>query len=146
MGVRKYLEERFDYDIVDEFMDHYEFTCEMLEPIILSLEKSEMYERDINELFRVAHNLKSASGFLKLSLLNKLAAFMENTLEKARREEGPASEEFIDWLLIISDQLNSWLINLKNDDKDFVPFNKKIFYTPEHLEENQDGEETGENS
>ena len=134
MGVKKDLESQFDYDIVDEFMDHYEITCEMLEPIILSLNKANMYERDVNELFRVAHNLKSASGFLKLKLLHKLAAFMENTLEKARSQEGPASEEFIDWLLLISDQLNSWLKNLKNDDEEFVPFDRKILYVPEHLE------------
>jgi two-component system chemotaxis sensor kinase CheA len=134
MGVKHDLEEKFDFEIVDEFMDHYEFTCEMLEPIILSLEKQDMYERDINELFRVAHNLKSASGFLKLNLLNKLSSFLEDILEKARKEKGPASTEFVDWLLTISDQLNCWLVNLKNDDKEFVNFDKKIFYVPEHLE------------
>lgn len=134
MGVKKDLEERFDFDIVDEFMDHYEFTCDMLEPIILSLEKQDMYERDINELFRVAHNLKSASGFLQLNILHRLAAFMENTLEKARGKEGPASSELVDWLLLISDQLRSWQKNLKNDDKEFAEFNSKILYTPIELE------------
>ncbi|MCV6606616.1 MAG: Hpt domain-containing protein [Campylobacterales bacterium] len=134
MGVKEDLESRFDFDIVDEFMDHYEATCDMLEPIILSLENPEMYERDINELFRVAHNLKSASGFLRLGLLHRLAGFMENTLEKARAQKGPASEEFIDWLLLISDQLNAWLKNLKDDSDEFIPFDRKILYVPENLE------------
>ena len=134
MGVKKNLEEQFDFDIVDEFMDHYEFTCDMLEPIILSLENKTAYERDINELFRVAHNLKSASGFLKLNVLHRLAAFLENTLERARGKKGPASTELVDWLLLISDQLKAWLDNLKRDDDKFTEFNSKILFTPTELE------------
>lgn len=134
MGVKKDLEESFDFDIVDEFLDHYDFICETLEPIILGLEEKENYNNNINELFRIFHNLKSATGFLNLKIINNLAKFTEDVLEDARKLEGPATNEFIDWLLAISDQLNAWLKNFKNDHKEYTHLNGKIVDIPVDLE------------
>jgi len=124
----------FDFEIVDEFMDHYELMCEQMEPTILALEHEAGYGENIEGLFRIFHNIKSASGYLHLEQLNHLAAFVEDQLEKARHDPGPASSGFIDWLLLASDQCNTWLCDLKCDHPEFAKINREIFYLPERME------------
>lgn len=115
MGAKSDLNANFDFEIVDEFLDHFTMMVESMEIMILDLAKEDMYERSINELFRVFHNIKSASGFLKLVSITKLAAFVESELEELRNLKGPASEETINWLLSISDMFAQWNDDLKLD-------------------------------
>ena len=117
MGVRSDLEENFDFEIVDEFLDHYSMMVESMEVMILDLSKPNMYERSVNELFRVFHNIKSASGYLKIVPMNKLAAFVEDELEALRQKKPPISEETINWLLNISDMFATWQDDLKMDNE-----------------------------
>ena len=134
MGVYKTLEEEFDFDIIDEFMDHFEVMSETMEPTIVSLADTTDYDDKIEALFRIFHNLKSASGFLKMPLLNRLSEFAENVMEEARKTNGPASEEFTNWLLMVSDQYAKWYDDLIRDNEEFTPLNFDIFNTPTTLE------------
>ena len=90
---------------------------ESMEVMILDLQKPNMYERSINELFRVFHNIKSASGYLKIIPMNKLSAFVEDELEVLRKKKPPVSEETINWLLNISDMFATWQDDLKQDNE-----------------------------
>ncbi|HIP55083.1 MAG TPA: chemotaxis protein CheA [Sulfurimonas autotrophica] len=117
MGIRSDLEENFDFEIVDEFLDHYSMMVESMEVMILDLAKPNMYERSINELFRLFHNIKSASGYLKIIPMHKLSAFVEDELEKLRKKKPPVSEETINWLLDISDMFATWQDDLKKDNE-----------------------------
>jgi len=116
MGVRSDLEATFDFDIVDEFLDHYSLMVDSMDIMILDLAKPDMYRRSVDELFRVFHNIKSASGYLKLSSMNKLASFVEDTLECLRIKDKKISQETIDWLLAISDMFSRWNDDLKQDN------------------------------
>ncbi len=117
MGIRSDLEENFDFEIIDEFLDHYAMMVESMEVMILDLSKPNMYERSVNELFRVFHNIKSASGYLKIIPMNKLAAFVEDELESLRQKKPPVSDETTDWLLNISDMFAVWNDDLRQDNK-----------------------------
>ena len=117
MGVRSDLDENFDFEIIDEFLDHYSMMVESMEVMILDLSKPNMYERSINELFRVFHNIKSASGYLKIIPMHKLSAFVEDELEILRKKKPPVSEETINWLLDISDMFATWQDDLKQDNE-----------------------------
>lgn len=117
MGVRSDLDENFDFEIIDEFLDHYAMMVESMEVMILDLSKPNMYERSVNELFRVFHNIKSASGYLKIVPMNKLAAFVEDELEVLRQKKPPISEETTNWLLNISDMFAAWQDDLKQDNE-----------------------------
>jgi two-component system chemotaxis sensor kinase CheA len=117
MGIKSDLEANFDFEIVDEFLDHYTMMVESMEIMILDLQKPNMYERSVNELFRVFHNIKSASAYLKIVTMNKLAAFVEDELEVLRNKKPPISQETIDWLLNISDMFAMWQDDLKMDNK-----------------------------
>jgi two-component system chemotaxis sensor kinase CheA len=117
MGIRSDLDANFDFEIVDEFLDHYAMMVESMEVMIVDLSKPNMYERSINELFRVFHNIKSASGYLKIVPMNKLASFVEDELEILRKQQPPVSEETINWLLNISDMFAAWQDDLKMDNQ-----------------------------
>ena len=117
MGIRSDLETNFDYEIVDEFLDHYSMMVESMEVMIIDLTKPNMYKRSINELFRVFHNIKSASGYLQILPMNKLASFVEDALEDLRSNSASINQETVDWLLQISDMFAIWQDDLKQDSE-----------------------------
>ncbi len=117
MGIRSDLDANFDFEIVDEFLDHYSIMIDSMEVMILDLAKENMYERSVNELFRVFHNIKSASGFLQIKPMTKLAGFVEDALEELRKINKPVNEETINWLLSISDMFATWQDDLKLDNE-----------------------------
>ena len=116
MGARRELEQNFDFEIIDEFLEHLSMMVDIMEPLIINLAKESNYASDINELFRIFHNLKSASSFLKLEPMIRLSTFVENALEILRSQNGPANEEVISWLLTISDMYKKWYDDLKLDN------------------------------
>ncbi|QOP46285.1 Hpt domain-containing protein [Sulfurimonas paralvinellae] len=117
MGIRSDLDANFDFEIVDEFLDHYAMMVDSMEVMIVDLSKPNMYERSVNELFRVFHNIKSASAYLKIVPMNKLAEFVENELEELRNKKPPVSSETVDWLLNISDMFATWQDDFKMDNE-----------------------------
>lgn len=134
MGLYTQLEIDFDLDIVEDFINHYSIMCENMEPLIINLNKQENFKENIRELFRIYHNLKSAGGFLKLDPIVKLATLSEDVCEEARVLEGPASEEFIDWLLLISDQFEVYRKDVEQDAEFFSMLNPLIIKVPLNLE------------
>jgi len=134
MGLFRQLEVDFDLEIVEDFVSHYAIMCENMEPLVIGLEKKELYESNVGELFRIFHNLKSAAGFLKLEPLMKLSTLCEDVAEEARMLKGPATDEFIDWLLLISDQFEKYRLNIENNDEHFSIFEPLIIKLPQHLE------------
>jgi len=117
MGIRSDLDSNFDYEIVDEFLDHYSMMIDSMEVMIIDLTKPNMYKRSIDELFRVFHNIKSASGFLKIEPMTRLATFVEEVLEDLRNKTEPISEDTANWLLKISDMFAQWHDDLKFDNE-----------------------------
>ncbi len=116
MGVRSDLDANFDFEIVDEFLDHYSMMVESMEVMIIDLEKPNSYDRSINELFRVFHNIKSASGYLQITQMAKLSSFVEDELEELRKAKPPISEETTTWLLDVSDMYATWQEDFKLDN------------------------------
>ncbi len=129
MGIRNRLERQFDYDIVDEFLDHFDVMTEVMEPTIISLENEGLREEKINELFRIFHNIKSASSFLKIDRLHRLSELAEETMERLRENPDAVSEETIDWLLLVSDQFRSWYTEISSDGE-LEDINPEILIVP----------------
>jgi len=113
MGIRSDLDANFDFEIVDEFLDHYSMMIESMEVMIIDLSKPNSYDRSVNELFRVFHNIKSASGYLQITHMSKLASFVEDELEALRKAKPPISEETTNWLLDVSDMFATWQDDFK---------------------------------
>lgn len=134
MGLFRQLEIDFDLEIVEDFVSHYAIMCETMEPLIIGLGKKENYESNIGELFRIFHNLKSAAGFLSLDPLMRLSVLCEDVAEEARMLEGPATDEFIDWLLLVSDQFERYRLDIEEDHEHFTVLNPLIIKIPLDLE------------
>ena len=117
MGIRSDLDANFDFEIVDEFLDHYSIMIDSMEVMIIDLSKPNMHDRSVNELFRVFHNIKSASGYLQILPMNKLASFVEDELSELRESKLSVNQETIDWLLSISDMFAAWQDDLKLDNE-----------------------------
>lgn len=117
MGIRSDLDSNFDVEIVDEFLDHYSMMVECMDTMILDLSKESMYTQSINELFRIFHNINSASGFLKITQMSKLASFVEESIEHIRTSKKSVNKETINWLLSISSMFSLWKNDLKLDNK-----------------------------
>lgn len=129
MGITTQLQQEYDYEIVDEFVDHYSVMCDVMEPVIIALEKEGQYTQNVQELFRVFHNIKSAASFLKIDTITRLAVLTEEILSVAREREGPATADFVNWLLMVRDQCYAWSQALLRDDDDLVPLNPDIMTT-----------------
>jgi two-component system chemotaxis sensor kinase CheA len=130
MGIRTRLEEDYDYDIVDEFLDHLDIMTEAMEPTIVALENEDGRVDKINELFRIFHNIKSASGFLKVDRIHILSELAEDLMESVRYNPNSLTEEVIDWLLLVNDQFRIWYSQLE-EDEELEDINPKILNVPE---------------
>lgn len=117
MGIRAILDANYDYDIVDEFFDHYTMMVESMEVMILDLAKEDKYKIAVDELFRVFHNIKSASGYLNIQSMTKLSGFVEDALEELRKTEELRGDDIITWLLEVSDMYAQWQDDLKEDNE-----------------------------
>ena len=115
MGIKSDLDANYDFEIVDEFLDHYSMMVESMEVMILDLSKPNMQRRSVDELFRVFHNIKSASGYLQITPMTRLASLVEDELEQLRTNSKSVNEETINWLLSISDMFAEWQDDLKLD-------------------------------
>jgi len=126
MGVQDYLYSEFDSEIIEEFLMMLDIVEDNLDLIIEDL--YEDYENNINELFRIFHNLKSSTAFLKLDRINKFAHFVEDILEKARKRE-KANENLIDWLFDVAEQFHIWYKDI-NQNRTISPLNPKVLKIP----------------
>jgi chemotaxis protein histidine kinase CheA len=117
MGVRTDLENNFDFEIIDEFLDHYAMMIEIMEPLIVDLGNEQRFHRSLDELFRIFHNIKSASGYLKVEPMVRLSTFAEDALEQLRTRDSKVNEETITWLIRVSDMFLRWQEDLKMDNE-----------------------------
>jgi len=117
MGIRSALEANFDFEIIDEFLDHYAMMTEVMESLIIDLGNKERYHRSIEELFRIFHNVKSASGYLQIQPMIRLSTFVEDALEQLRTRDKVVNEETINWLISVSDMFLQWQEDFKMDNE-----------------------------
>ena len=120
MGVRQRLESSYDYEIVDEFLDHFDIMTEVMEPTIIAIESAsdpQKRREKIDELFRLFHNIKSASAFLKIERLNLLAELAEEMVSRLRDDPESVDSRVIDWLLAVHDQMRRWYVQIAADEE-----------------------------
>lgn len=116
MGIRSVLEANFDFEIIDEFLDHYAMMTEIMESLMVDLANPERYHRSIEELFRIFHNIKSASGYLQIEPMMRLATFTEDALERLRARDQVVNDETITWFISVADMFMQWQEDFKMDN------------------------------
>jgi len=127
MGIRSDLEDNFDFEIVDEFLDHFSMMVEIMESLMVDLANIDRYHRSIEELFRIFHNIKSASGYLQMVPMVRMATLVEDALEQLRTRDQVVNDETITWLISVSDMFMQWQEDFKMDNElSKVPFSLLI--------------------
>ena len=126
MKIQDYLYSEFDSNIVEEFLMMLDIMEDTLDLTIEHLYND--YEDAINDLFRMFHNLKSATGFLKIKRIHNFAHFVEYILDKAR-EKQQANDDLIDWLFKVANQFHEWYGNIDRNEE-LAPLHTDIFKVP----------------
>lgn len=118
---------------VNKFMDNLNKLCDNLEPLIISLSNPYNYYENINKIYIIFNNIKYESEKLKIYQLVNICNVVEDVLCDAIELIGPASDDLIDWLLLVQDQLILHKNDLDNGKIFLSALNPKIINIPERL-------------
>ncbi|WP_267525150.1 hypothetical protein [Campylobacter sp. MG1] len=118
---------------VNKFMDNLNKLCDNLEPLIISLSNPYNYYENINKIYIIFNNIKYESEKLKIYQLVNICNVVEDVLRDAIELIGPASDDLIDWLLLVQDQLILHKNDLDNGKIFLSALNPKIINIPERL-------------
>jgi len=121
VGVKDYLYSEFDSEIVDEYLMMWDIIEDNLDILIEELENN---PEVVNDLFRMFHNLKSASSFLKLKRIANYAHLIEDILDKIRGKK-EISKDVIDWLFDATAIIHKWYEEI-NKNKELSPVDMSI--------------------
>jgi chemotaxis protein histidine kinase CheA len=113
VGVKDYLYSEFDSEIVDEFLSFLDVIEDNLDILLEELENN---PEVVNDLFRMFHNLKSATAFLKLTRISNYAHLIEDILDKVRGKD-KIPKEVIDWLYDATAQIHKWYEEINNNEE-----------------------------
>ena len=113
MEVKDYLYNEFDSDIVDEFLMMLDIIEDNLDILIDGLYEN---PENVNDLFRMFHNLKSAASFLKLKRIANYAHLIEDILDRIRGKK-KIKEDVINWLFDATAQIHKWYEDINQNKK-----------------------------
>ncbi len=107
-------------EIIDEFVVESEESLESLDQMFVALEKDPGNKDLLNEIFRCAHTIKGAAGFLGFQRLVEIAHVSEDVLNKLRKGELIATPEVMDAVLKAMDIIKEMLANIKTERKEGI--------------------------
>jgi len=105
-------------EIIGEFVVESEESLESLDQMFVALEKDPGNTDLLNEIFRCAHTIKGAAGFLGFAALVDVAHVTEDVLNKLRKGELKATAEVMDAVLKAMDIIKDMLRSIKNTRKE----------------------------
>ena len=71
---------------------------------------------------------------MKLNPILKLTTLAEEICGEARELKGPANDDFVDWLLLVSDQFDRYKNDIENDADFFGVLDANIVKIPQKLD------------
>lgn len=100
------------------FLEEVEEHFQSLEDNLLKLEKEESFNEDLlQEIFRSSHTLKGSSATIGHKRMAELTHFMENVLDKLRKQQLSVSSHLVDVLFESLDCLRTLKDEIINDEE-----------------------------
>ncbi len=124
-------------EIIDEFVVESEESLQSLDQMFVALEKDPGNKDLLNEIFRCAHTIKGASGFLGFQRLVEVAHVSEDVLNKLRKGELIATPDVMDAVLKAMDIIKEMLANIKDTREEGI--SPSIDFIRAVLEDNESG-------
>lgn len=103
-------------ELIGEFATESREHLAQVETDLLSLENGDAEPDAIHRVFRAAHSVKGAAGFLDLNKINDLAHVVENVLDLLRNEKLETSPDLISLLLESNDRLREMVEDVHNSE------------------------------
>ncbi|MCV3371289.1 histidine phosphotransferase [Campylobacter lari] len=134
MGILEQLELDYELEEIERFLYFFRSLCDVLEPLIVKLSSDSLkYKEALKDLEQNIHNVVWAAKRLNLDEIANFCTFCEEIMQEAAKFDGPASEEFTDWMLLISDQFEKYCCSYENDDAVLAIFNPLIANVPDKI-------------
>ncbi|WP_462323616.1 Hpt domain-containing protein [Desulfoplanes sp.] len=108
-------QEFMDPEIFAEFIVEAREHLENIEPSLLELEKSPDDPGLLDDIFRLMHSMKGASGFLGLARINGLTHKAENILDEIRKGNMQMTPDITDLVLVSTDAIKTMIENLEEN-------------------------------
>ncbi len=105
----------FELEIKQEFISEASDLLSEAEEVFLTLENSTPTEEMLNQLFRVAHNLKGTSKAVGFDQIAELTHHTENLILKIQQKEIPLTSKVIDILFSFKDKVEEMLEGFKEN-------------------------------
>ena len=94
-----------DQEMIKEFVDEVEEHIRSFENAGLALEKKPDNSSLVNDLFRAAHSIKGAAGYMGFSKITELSHKMENVIDQVREKKLSPTKELMDVLFKCIDKI-----------------------------------------
>ena len=111
----------FDLEMQLGFLDEAKELLTSAERCFLCLEKSKDDPAVIEEIFRLAHNLKGSAGAVGFAELTEFAHHLESFLLKVKNQEIPVDSDVVNLLLACNDHLCAMIEGLRANAKGSFP-------------------------
>lgn len=105
----------FELEIKQEFLSEASDLISEAEEVFLALENSTPSEEMLNQLFRVAHNLKGTSKAVGFDQISELTHHAENLILKIQKNEISLTSEVIDVLFAFKDKVEEMLDGFRSN-------------------------------
>lgn len=120
------MAQEYDWDIYDIFKEQLDLQLPQIESHILSLDKRESIEDNIDDLFRAFHNYKATSKYLSLTPFSELVIKVENVLSSLREDSSVLQDSIVDWLFQVKDQLEVWSKQMDTRETELSDFSNDL--------------------
>ncbi len=130
MGILEQLELEYELDEVEKFLHFFRILCDEFEPLIIELSSKDKYKSALEKIEQLAHNTAWAARRLSLAEVTDFCVFCEEMMNEAKKFEGPASDEFIDWMLLVGEQFENYCKSYEENASNLALFNPLIVNVP----------------
>lgn len=130
MGILQTLELDFSIDDVELFLDFLSKGCDAFEPLIFSLNNASKVQAALQKLGQHIHNIAYSAKRLELGELVKFCDFCEEILQAALQANRALSQDFIEWMLLVAAQFESYKKDYESDASFISVINPKLVCVP----------------
>lgn len=107
-----------DREMIRDFLDEVEEHANAIEVSGLALEKDPENSDLVNDLFRAAHSIKGAAGYMGFERITELSHKMENLIELIRQKETSPTKEVMNVLFKALDRIRKLTSSLEKNGEE----------------------------
>lgn len=130
MGILQELELDYSLDDIELFLQFLAKASDAFEPLIFNLDNELKFKDALIKLEQNIHNITYSAKKLELGELVKFCEFCEEILKQALKQDKPLSHDFIEWMLLIAAQFESYRRDYENDASFISVINPKLVAVP----------------